>query len=168
MMDLKGYEGVYAVTEDGRVWSQPKMHGRSPRQGFWMKQSIERTGYRFVFLQHKGTRHIGYVHRLVAETYLPGTPGRSQVNHKDGNKAHNHVVNLEWLTPSENIKHAFATGLSSQLGSRNAKAKLDEQKVRMIRAAVEAGSTQREVARLCGVTPSIICRVISGKGWAHA
>lgn len=58
-----------------------------------------------------GTKHVS-LHRLVAKMFLP-TPeeGKNQVNHIDGDKSHNYVDNLEWMSQSENIRHGIATGL---------------------------------------------------------
>jgi len=58
-----------------------------------------------------GTKHYN-VHRLVAVAFIGAAPqGRDKVNHKDGNKLNNYYTNLEWVSHSENIRHAFSTGL---------------------------------------------------------
>lgn len=61
--------------------------------------------YNNLIINGKEQKHAN--HRLVAECYLPKVEGKSQINHKDGNKANNHVSNLEWCNRSENQKHAY-------------------------------------------------------------
>lgn len=51
-----------------------------------------------------------YVHRVIADTFIPNPLNLPQVNHIDGNKCNNCVTNLEWVSQSDNIKHAFSTG----------------------------------------------------------
>ena len=53
-----------------------------------------------------------YLHRVVAEAFIPNPTGLPQVNHKDGNKSNNHYLNLEWISSSKNIKHAHEQGLT--------------------------------------------------------
>ena len=65
-----------------------------------------------VSLCEEGKRFYFLVHRLVAQTFIPNPENKPQVNHIDGNPLNNHVSNLEWSTQSENLKHAFATGLN--------------------------------------------------------
>lgn len=108
MKDVVGYEGLYAVTEDGRIWAYPKL---SRLQGRWMKICSDRSGYQYVCLFKDGQRKNVKIHRMVAEAYLPKN-GKPHVNHKDGKKHNNALENLEWCTPKENKIHAFATGLT--------------------------------------------------------
>lgn len=98
MKDIKNYEGVYAVTEDGQVWSY--------RSNKFLKQKETNCGYLSVQLSTKATNNKVkecYVHRLVAEAFLPNPDNLPQVNHKDENKTNNHVSNLEFCTASYNI-----------------------------------------------------------------
>lgn len=72
-------------------------------------------GYRQVILMNNNKRYYKLVHRLVAETFIPNYTKRPQINHIDGNKLNNNVENLEWCTRSENMIHAYKTGLEKPL-----------------------------------------------------
>lgn len=96
MTDIKGYEGLYAITEDGQVWSYKANKFKKP-------QNIN--GYLSVVL-YKDKHLKNYsIHRLVAETFIPNPDGKPEVNHIDEDKTNNCVDNLEWCTKSENCKH---------------------------------------------------------------
>lgn len=70
------------------------------------------TGYYHVNIYHKnGKKRTTTIHRLVAKAFIPAENGKTQVNHKDGNKKNNVVSNLEWVTASQNRKHAYQHGL---------------------------------------------------------
>ena len=78
-----------------------------------VKQYLNCSGYKIVYLQvAKGKKIIRPVHRLVAQAFIPNSENKPQVNHIDGDKLNNHVDNLEWVTPQENMSHAVETGLA--------------------------------------------------------
>ena len=105
MRDIPGLEGRYAATIDGRIWSHRRKRFRTP--------AVQASGYLTIGIKESDGRHRTLsVHRLVAITWLPNPEGLPQINHKDGVKANCAVANLEWCTSSENISHAWRTGLS--------------------------------------------------------
>lgn len=110
--DVTGYEGQYRVSNHGNVkslkrgkeklltWHQSKLTKRHPEPMYHVEFWAD------------NKRKTFKVHRLVAQEFIPNDEGKPQVNHKDGNRRNNHVDNLEWVTGSENMKHAYRTGLT--------------------------------------------------------
>lgn len=93
-----------------------------------IKQYLQNSGYLKLTLRKNNKQYNKTVHRLVAEAFIPNPDNKLQVNHIDGDKQNNNVNNLEWCTKSENMKHAFKTGLSKayslgRYGSASVKAK---------------------------------------------
>ncbi len=104
--DVKGYEGLYSVSEDGRVYSI--------RYSKMMKPWTHPDGHAQVRLWLDGKRTTWYVHRIVASTFLKPEEGREVVRHLDGNPRNNHVDNLAWGTQSDNIRDAVRHGTHAQ------------------------------------------------------
>nr|DAM23830.1 MAG TPA: homing endonuclease [Caudoviricetes sp.] len=96
--------GNYLVYDDGRVYS--KFRNR-------FLKTYDRNGYRIYYLKINNIQEYKLAHRLVAELFLPNPNNLPQVNHIDGNKANNHVSNLEWCTAYYNNKHARDNGLNN-------------------------------------------------------
>lgn len=100
MRDTPGYEGLYAATSCGKVWSY--------RAKKFLKPFDDGHGYLCVNLFKDGKRKHYKIHRLVAETYLPNPNNLPQVNHIDENKSNNALLNLEWCTAAYNINYSKA------------------------------------------------------------
>ena len=96
MRDIKDYEGLYAITSCGRVWSY--------RRKKFLKPGNSR-GYLTVTLCKEGQQKTYSIHRLVAEAYIPNPEGLPQVNHKDECKTNNCINNLEWCDGVYNVNY---------------------------------------------------------------
>lgn len=110
----------YDVREDGTVINRHNNHVVKPQ--------INNKGYGRVSIGGK----LMFVHRLVAEKYIPNPENKPQVNHKDGNKFNNSKDNLEWVTNQENRDHAVEHNLHLS-GDRCPYSKLTSEKVKCIR-----------------------------------
>ena len=100
-----GFEDFYSVTSSGEIISL--------RLGRPLKPFRLPKGYLVVTLMSRGVEYKRYVHRIVAEAFH-GMREDLQVNHIDGDKQNNRPENLEWVSVTENIRHAFRIGLHSR------------------------------------------------------
>ena len=126
---VKGYEGIYEVSDLGNVRSLDKEINHNfykgvkfVRKGKILIPFISDRGYLRVTLIKDGKRKKVFVHRLVAEAFIESDTDGLQVNHIDGNKSNNTVGNLEWCTGRENMHHAFDSGLFDEAIKRKSKA----------------------------------------------
>ena len=120
--DVRGYEGLYKVSENGDVVSLDRnvncgiKHNKIvTKKGRVLKASLSK-GYRVVSLSKDNIIKSKRVHRLVAEAFLENAENLPQINHIDGNKLNNNVNNLEWCSSKHNIQHSFNIGLHSKTG----------------------------------------------------
>lgn len=112
--DVKGYEGLYQVSNNGLVRSVDRVTtGNRHRNlnGKLLEQNTNEFGYLMVHPCKDGKSKTKRVHRLVAEAFIPNIDNKPYINHKDGNPQNNNVENLEWCTQKENVQHALDTGL---------------------------------------------------------
>lgn len=105
--DIKGYEGLYKISNHGRIKSN-KHYNKNKI----LKPIIKNRRYQEISLTKNNKKKSVKIHRLVALHFILNPDNKSQVNHKDGNKQNNHISNLEWVTASENMKHAYCNNLT--------------------------------------------------------
>ena len=98
--DVAGYEGLYQVSNLGRV----KRLGYSRKEKI-LKPAKYKDLYFFVILSHNGKRSKNYIHRLVAIAFIPNPENKREVDHIDGNKTNNYVSNLQWCSHRENVNN---------------------------------------------------------------
>ena len=157
---IRDYENLYSISENAEVFSI--------QRNIIKKDWKHRDGYRLISLTKNKIKTYFYVHRLVADAFLPKIEGKDFVNHKDGNKANNNVSNLEWVTKSENCKHSFEIGLQSNKGESHPMAQLNEEKVKDIRQKFATGQYKRkELAQMFGMERTTIEKIINRKLWKH-
>lgn len=122
-----GYEGLYEVSNMGRVRSLDRIIDAKTKIGTPCKRKVKGRilkngkdghGYHHVNLCGRRKKHFAAIHRMVAEAFLPKVEGKNYVNHIDSDYTNNNVENLEWCSASENIVHGWKFG---NINSHNAK-----------------------------------------------
>lgn len=101
--DISGYEGLYTIDTEGRIYSHR-------RKKYLSLKPDSIFGYVHAGLYKDGKSKLYNVHRLVAQAFIPNPNNFPVVNHIDGNKSNNRVENLEWCTQKENVHHCIASG----------------------------------------------------------
>ena len=171
--DIPGFEGVYQVSNLGRVKHLKEIQRRTNGKticNFTLPELILKPyktgkgdGYQTVSLKRKNFK----VHRLVAEAFCKRMPGKTEVNHIDCNKENNRADNLEWVTCKENINHAYENGLY-RVGEKRHCGKLTAEQVDEIRRMYIRGDKEfgaKPMARRYGVSDMTIRNILRGRKW---
>lgn len=152
--EIAGYETLYQISNFGRVKS---LGNSQARQEKILKQQLQRDGYKRVWLCKKGLKRKRFpVHRLVANAFIPNPLRKEQVNHQNGDKLDNRLVNLNWMTRKENIAHAYETGLVMKNKNPVIATHLDTGEQRQFKS-------QTEASKELGVYPKNISNVLYGR-----
>lgn len=161
MKPVKGYEGLYSITEDGKVYSH--------YQNKFMKTYINNSGYERVKLSKGGCSKHKLVHRLVAEAYVKGDASL-EVNHKNSNKLDNRAVNLEWVTRKENVRHSIKSGNFNVTKAQKVAKEVNKKKVAQYDLEgnlIAVYESQKEAGEKTGSCRHKISLVVSGKRKTH-
>lgn len=160
-----GFEKRYEISDLGRIRSLGNGSGRYPF-GTTKTLSIANKGrgYSGVCLWANNKGASVYIHHLVARAFIGPRPAKFEINHIDGNKANNHVGNLEYVTSSQNKKHGVAIG-QYKVGEKNPSAKLLNSDIPIIKEMFKCGAEQKLIADVFQVSRSVISVICSGKSW---
>jgi hypothetical protein len=150
---------MYEVTDDGRVLSHKFGRVRE------LRPTPDTRGYLSVQLHDSGRFRTCRIHREVAKAFVENPQSKDYPNHIDGNKTNNHYTNLEWVTKSENTLHAYRLGLMDKSGTKNGRAKLNEEQVVEIRDLLSQGARQVDVAARFGIGQAQVSRIARRESW---
>lgn len=160
----------YQVSNLGRVKRVlPSQNGRAVVGGIRQPITLS-SGYLAVTLSTKGRgRRLVPIHRLVALAFLGNPPVREmEVNHIDANRGNPRLDNLEWVTRSDNHRHAYRVGYANAKGQANGYSKLTDEAVINIRSLARPDRTNfPDLAILFNVSAATIYDVVSGRTWRH-
>lgn len=160
----------YLVSSEGRVKSpnitiERKNNRPHTSKSVVLKLATDGRGYNRVAFKFNGKLSTFKVHRLVAEVFLGES--KLEVNHKNGDKKDNRVINLEWVSHADNIRHAFLSGLMSpRVGSNNSSAKINEQMALIIKELLKTKGPA-EISRELGLSLNIIKDISRKRTWLH-
>jgi len=168
---IPGYGENYKMHQSGAIYSL--LSNR------YLKTGDNGKGYKFVNLWTPNGEHKReYVHRLCLKVFSGHKEGL-ECNHIDGNKSNNHIDNLEWVTKSQNHKHAYETGLNrvseyqkkrtsdANRGSGHGGTRLKERDIINIRHLYDSGMTYKKISNIYGVHRDTIGNIVRGNTWKH-
>jgi predicted XRE-type DNA-binding protein len=171
--DIKGYEGLYKVSNLGRIKSLDRKvfnNGNNAVcsvKGKVLKPNKDRGGYEYVGLvKDKIKVQSLKVHRLVAFAFCDGYETGLEVNHKDGIRHNNNSDNLEWVNRSKNIRDTFKRGRDVN-GEKNNSSKLKNEYIGIIASLYDSGVNQKIIAKAFGVSQGTISNVINNKHYKN-
>lgn len=172
---IRGYNNAYQISDKGRVKSlKRKVVAQKNHKTYFtsipekiMSLNVNSKGYHVVKLSVNGKYKSVYVHRLVANAYVPNPNGKPEVNHKDGVKTNNTPSNLEWTTRKENAHHAIEALGVSIYGSNNPRSKLTKNKVLSILKNHHEGVAISKLSNTHNVTYQSIWAIVKGKTWIN-
>lgn len=170
--DIAGYEGMYQVSNLGRVRSLDRTDKRGRKWSGKVLAPIKtKLGYLHIHLLSDGKPETAKIHRLVAESFIPNPDNLPEINHKDENKANNVVTNLEWCDRRYNTTYGKFTHeyISNRVsGENNGRSKIKKKEAEEIRRLYVRGSRDFNITKLAeayGLCPSQIGNIVRGESW---
>lgn len=170
---VKGFKGVYDISNLGRLRSCKRVI-KSKGDGVRTVEEVILKGYLckgyiHVRLSNGKVKVRASIHRLVAQAFKRNPKNKPYVNHLNGIKDDNRASNLVWSTPSENVQHAYDTGLITPLlGELHRGSALTSSQVLTVCSLLDSGSlTHKEIADIFEVSRATIGSINNGEVWNH-
>ena len=164
--DIEGFDGMYEVSNEGRVRSWKNCHKGRLETPKILKHGVDGLGRNGVHLYKGDTAKTTRVHRLVLNAFVGTCPEGMECCHYNGDASDNHLSNLRWDTPKNNQADKLRHGTHNK-GSRNGQAKLTEGEVATIKQLLWAKVSQKKIADSFGVSRSAIMMIHNGQNWSH-
>ena len=160
--DIKGYEGIYQVSNQGNI--------KNIKTNRILRPGRDKGNYFIISLTKNAKHKTHYIHRLVAIAFIDNINNLKQINHIDGNKENNCVNNLEWITCSNNLKHAYKKGLKGISEKQKKFIANEGRKLSKITLQynkngefIKKWSSVREIERCLGISNEAISHCCTGK-----
>lgn len=161
---IPGFRTWYEVSESGRVRRIKSTHRHPAGKILKPQRAWDRTYKSYALRKGNGYKNLK-ASRIVASAFIGRCPRGYQVNHIDGNKLNDHYTNLEYVTQTENMRHAMRLGLLSR-GEEHPPSKLKEADIAEIRRLCKKGVKQRDIAKRFGISQSNVSFISRGITWA--
>ena len=150
----------YEVNNIGQV--------RNKKNNKILLPELDKYGYCVRNININGKQYLKKVHRLVAQAFIPNPENKPQINHRNGIKTDNRVENLEWATQTENIQHAYRTGLAKgKSGIYNSMNKYSEEQIHLICKLLEKKIPMKLISKLINFNYKLINEIKNGHKWKH-
>lgn len=162
--DVEGFEEYFLVSRDGQLFSKRtnKILKLNKVGGGYLAHTTKIGG-------RSGKNYCLRIHQLVAKAFVPNPDNLPEVNHDDGDKSNNNDWNLVWMTPKQNVQHAFETGLNKpRRGTSNENAKLTSEQVKFIREKCRKNGgpySSKQLGEMFGVHPTNISKAARGASY---
>ena len=164
---------LYMASDRGRIKT---FNWKGSGQERIMKPALDASGYLRTMLKgDDGRIRTIKVHRIIGVTFISNPENKPQINHKNCIRNDNRVINLEWVTKSENMKHCFVMGRKTMRGTNNPASTVTEEQVLEIRQIYPYGRkfrkkgeiSKKDLAIRFGTSVNVIKFIIQGRTWKH-